>query len=289
MAYLKNFFLVITLVLFAYSSAHAVQAQVIGQKLASLEKINGKFTFAVIGDNRSGDDVYKKIIGMLMERRPDFVINLGDQIIHPGTLSEWKNFWKLSEPVTVPYFLTVGNHDANNKKSEDVYKEQVDLPGNELYYSFTTGNSLFIVLDTYFTGQNKRITAEQYVWLEKLLETTNKRHKFAFLHHPLYPDRLGFSGSLDAYPLERDRLQKLFVKHRVETVFAGHLHLYLRKTFNGMPQIITGGAGAALIAYEELGGFNHFILMTVDGDNISGEVIDVDNKVKDKFILDSQS
>ena len=287
MTYPKKSLLVIALVLFAYSSAYAAQAQAIGQKLASLEKINGKFTFAVIGDNRSGDDVYKKVLGMVMERRPDFVINVGDQIIHPGNLSEWDNFWKLSGPVNVPYFLTVGNHDANNKKSEDLYKEQVDLPGNELYYSFTTGNSLFIVLDTYFTDQNKKITAEQYAWLEKLLETTDRRHKFVFLHHPLYPDGLGFSGCLDAYPKERDRLQKLFVKHRVTTVFAGHLHLYLRKTFNGMSQIITGGAGAPLIAYEELGGFYHFVLMTVDGGKVSGEVIDIDNNVKDKFILSS--
>ena len=287
MTYPKKSLLVIALVLFAYSSAYAAQAQAIGQKLASLEKINGKFTFAVIGDNRSGDDVYKKVLGMVMERRPDFVINVGDQIIHPGNLSEWDNFWKLSGPVNVPYFLTVGNHDANNKKSEDLYKEQVDLPGNELYYSFTTGNSLFIVLDTYFTDQNKKITAEQYAWLEKLIETTDRRHKFVFLHHPLYPDGLGFSGCLDAYPKERDRLQKLFVKHRVTTVFAGHLHLYLRKTFNGMSQIITGGAGAPLIAYEELGGFYHFVLMTVDGGKVSGEVIDIDNNVKDKFILSS--
>jgi len=287
MTYPKKSLLVIALVLFAYSSAYAAQAQAIGQKLASLEKINGKFTFAVIGDNRSGDDVYKKVLGMVMERRPDFVINVGDQIIHPGNLSEWDNFWKLSGPVNVPYFLTVGNHDANNKKSEDLYKEQVDLPGNELYYSFTIGNSLFIVLDTYFTDQNKKITAEQYAWLEKLIETTDRRHKFVFLHHPLYPDGLGFSGCLDAYPKERDRLQKLFVKHRVTTVFAGHLHLYLRKTFNGMSQIITGGAGAPLIAYEELGGFYHFVLMTVDGGKVSGEVIDIDNNVKDKFILSS--
>lgn len=285
MTYLKRFSLVVALVLFAYSSAYAAQSQAIGQKLASLEKINGKFTFAVIGDNRSGDDVYKKVLGMVMERRPDFVINVGDQIIHPGDLSEWDNFWKLSGPVNVPYFLTVGNHDANNKKSEDLYKEQVDLPGNELYYSFTAGNSLFIVLDTYFTDQNKKITAEQYAWLEKLLESTDRRHKFVFLHHPLYPDGFGFSGCLDAYPKERDRLQRLLVKHRVATVFAGHLHLYLRKTFNGMSQIITGGAGAPLIAYEELGGFYHFVLMTVDGDKISGEVIDIDNNIKDKFIL----
>ena len=84
MANLKTFVLVITLVLFAHLPAHAVQSQSIGQKLESLGKINGKFTFAVIGDSRSGDAVYKKIIGMVMERKPAFIINLGDVINHPS-------------------------------------------------------------------------------------------------------------------------------------------------------------------------------------------------------------
>ncbi|MBI5234162.1 MAG: metallophosphoesterase [Deltaproteobacteria bacterium] len=285
---LKKFFLALCLALFLCPPADAAQDQSIGRKLADLEKITSSFTFAVIGDNRSGDDVYKNIISMVMERKPAFVVNVGDMIIHPGNLSEWENFWRLSGPITAPYFLTVGNHDVNNKASEDIYRQQVDLPGNELYYSFTSGNSIFIVLDTYFTGQNKKITAGQYAWLEKVLETTDKRHKFVFLHHPLYPDRLSFSGSLDAYPVERDRLRKLFVKHGVDTVFAGHLHLYHRKTFDGMPQIITGGAGATLIADDENGGFSHFILMTVEGEKVRGEVIDIDGKTRDKFTLNGQ-
>ena len=70
-------------------------------------------------------------------------------------------FWEMSKPVTAPYFLTVGNHDAYPKvpQSEKIYKEQVDLPGNELYYSFTAGNSLFVVLDSYLDDQEKKSPA----------------------------------------------------------------------------------------------------------------------------------
>jgi hypothetical protein len=42
------------------------------------------------------------------------------------------HFKEISKPVTVPYFLTVGNHDINDKKSEELYEKQVDLPGNKL-------------------------------------------------------------------------------------------------------------------------------------------------------------
>ena len=66
-----------------------------------------------------------------MERKPDFVVNTGDMIATPGISEDWAKFWEMSKPITVPYFLTVGNHDAHPKVplSEKTYKEQVDLPG----------------------------------------------------------------------------------------------------------------------------------------------------------------
>ena len=47
--------------------------------------------------------------------------------------------------------------------------------------------------------------------------------------------------------------------------------------------VITGGGGAMLYAGEEEGGFYHFILVTVDGDKVKGEVIDIKGKVRDAF------
>ena len=120
------------------------------QKVAMLEKIPGKLTFVVIGDNRFGDDIYQRIVSLAMERKPDFILNTGDKIVVPGDFKQWSRFWEMSKPIIVPYFLTVGNHDVNSTSpmSEKIYKEQVDLPGNKLYYSFVAGNSLFVVLDS---------------------------------------------------------------------------------------------------------------------------------------------
>jgi hypothetical protein len=66
-------------------------------------------------------------------------------------------------------------------------------------------------------------------------------------------------------------------------VFAGHNHIYLRKTVGGIPHIIAGGGGAPLYAGDEDGGFYHYILMTVDGDKVSGEVVDINGKIRDRF------
>ena len=284
---LKKYFLVFFLVLVACFAASPAPPEA-GQKAASLEKKTGSCTFAILGDNRSGDDTYTKIIRLAMERRPDFMINVGDQISRPGSLSGWARFWELSSQVNVPYFLTVGNHDAGNKKSEEIYREQVDHPGNELYYSFPCGDSLFIILDSHMAGQEKRITGGQFSWLEGLLETSAKKRKFVFLHHPLFSDRVLFARNLDSHPGERDRLQQLLVKHRVTAVFAGHLHLYQRNTFDGITNIITGGAGAPLIADDENGGFFHFVLVTVKNGSVDGEVIDINGKVRDRFSLNGK-
>jgi 3',5'-cyclic AMP phosphodiesterase CpdA len=279
---------IILLILTLAGNAVAAQEQQIQQKLVELEKIQGKFSFIVIGDNRSGDDTYRRIVSLAMERKPDFIINTGDMIAKPGNKKDWENFWALSKPITVPYFLTVGNHDANPKMplSEKTFKAQVDLPGNELYYSFVAGNSLFIVLDSYMDDQEKRIVGEQFKWLETVLANSTQKHKFVFLHHPLYTD-LGKGhhahDSLDRYPESRDRLESLFAKFKVDAVFAGHEHYYQRRMVDGIVHVITGGGGAPVYEREEDGGFFHFVHVTVDGDKVSGEAIDINGKMRDRF------
>jgi Icc protein len=285
-------FIAAALVVVAISVSFAAQDQSLPQKLAVLEKLPSKFSFIVFGDNRAGDQacdaVYQKVLAAALERKPDLIVNTGDQIDKPGNVEHWKRFWDLSKNVTMPYFFTVGNHDVHIEVagSEETYKAQVELPGNELYYSFVAGNAFFVVLDSYIKGEDKRITGEQFKWLEQALAAAIQRHKFVFVHHPLYPEAgkgKHHGNSLDRYKDERDRLQTLLVKHKVTMVLQGHEHLYLRKTVDGIPNIITGGGGAPLYAKDEGGGFHHYVLVTVDGDKVSGEVVDVNGKVRDRF------
>jgi len=270
----------------------AAEDRSLRQKLAELEKLPSKLSFVVLGDNRAGDPacdtVYAKLIAAAMERKPDLIMNTGDEIDRPGNVENWKRFHELSKSVAVPYFLTVGNHDIHPEVagSEETYRAQVDLPGNKLYYSFVAGNSLFVVLDSSVRGQEKKITGEQYIWLEKVLAASKERHRFIFVHHPLFPEAGAgkHSGnSLDRYKGERDRLHRLFVKYKVTAVFAGHEHLYLRRSVDGVLYVITGGGGGPLYARDEEGGFHHYVRMTVDGDKMGGEVVDVNGKIRDRF------
>ena len=284
----KKLLALVILILALAVAAFAGQNQQIQQKLAALEKIQGKFSFIVLGDNRSGDDVYRELVSLAMERKPDFIVNTGDMIETPGSKEDWAKFWDMSKPITVPYFLTVGNHDVHSKapSSKKKYRKQVDLPGNEFYYSFPAGNSLFVVLDTSNDGQEKRIKGKQLKWLKEVLANTTQQHTFIFLHHPLYTEKgkgRHSGDGLDKYPQDRDRLNALFVKSRVDAVFTGHEHFYQRKAVDGVTQVITGGGGAPLYSKEEDGGFHHFVRVTVDGDKVSGEVVDINGRVRDRF------
>jgi hypothetical protein len=73
------------------------------------------------------------------------------------------------------------------------------------------------------------------------------------------------------------------VTRKVTMVFAGHEHFYLRQTIDGIPHIITGGGGAPLYAKDEDGGFYHYIFVTVDGDKVKAEVVDINGKIRDEF------
>lgn len=277
---------VVLLICLCSAPSFAVTGPTLEQRLAVLAGIRGNFTFAVIGDTRSGSDAYRKLLRLAMEYKPAFLVNTGDMVPAPGQKRWWDLFREDSKAVTVPYFLTVGNHDVNDEESEELYRTEVDLPGNELYYSFTAGDSLFIVLDSNIPGQEKRITGSQYRWLDQLLSASHRIHTFVFVHHPLYPPEGAghhYGASLDKYPEERDRLVRLFSRHRVTIVFTGHEHLYFRKTVKDVMEVVTGGGGAPLYGGEKQGGFHHFILITVDGNGVKGRVIDIGGEVRDIF------
>ncbi len=100
-------------------------------KIRGAEQNLGKFFLRGHRRHRSGGDDYSELVKRVMQHKPDFMVNTGDMVPSPSK-SRWNDFWEKSKPVTVPYFLTVGNHDVNDKKSEELYKE-VDLPDNKLY------------------------------------------------------------------------------------------------------------------------------------------------------------
>ncbi len=250
-------------------------------KIDRLNSSKTPFRFAALGDNRGNAKIYRTLLDKISTFKPDFAVNTGDLITNSGHLYQWEEFIDWSSGYDFPILPVVGNHDVDNARSEKMYRDIFSLPGEEVYYSFTYGNSQFIVLDSEIPGEIGSITGEQLEWLRQTLMNSSPAHRFVFFHRPMYADSLigrHFGSCLDRYPQERDTLLALLKRYNVDIVFVGHEHLFRKSIYDGVMQIITGGAGAPLYAEEKNGGFYHFILVDAEGKKIEGTLY----KLKDE-------
>ncbi|MEA3487636.1 MAG: metallophosphoesterase, partial [Euryarchaeota archaeon] len=83
-----------------------------------------------------------------------------------------------------PLLTAIGNHELTDQGRGNYY----DMFGR-FYYSFTVGETYFIVLDD---ADSKNIDPGQMNWLEnELQKSTNYSNRFVFMHVPLFDPRNG--------------------------------------------------------------------------------------------------
>ncbi|OGP78135.1 MAG: hypothetical protein A2V86_03045 [Deltaproteobacteria bacterium RBG_16_49_23] len=276
--------LFLPILLFTFNS-HAESIREVTRHIERVSSLSPPFQFAVIGDSRDGEKVYTRLIQSILKRKPDFIIHLGDMVPKPDE-KEWRDFFDLSRPITVPFFPVVGNHDVGSTlRGKEIYRKQFLLPEGKTYYSFRAGRGLFVILDS--EKGKGRISEDQFQWLKDTLGSTDPGFKWVFLHRPLFlpADSFKRGRGMDRYPSDRDQLHRLFVKAKVDAVFAGDDHRYDRREKDGILYIITGGGGAPLHPFKEWGGYFHYVWASVQTDQIEGEVVDPEGQIRDRFII----
>lgn len=258
----------------------------VSQSVKQVESVERPFHFAVIGDNRDGEKVYTQLTKDIVERKPYFLIHLGDMIPYSHE-REWKAFFEISKEINLPFFPVVGNHDVGTTtRGVEIYRKQFSLPGGKTYYAFRAGKILFVILDS--EEGKRRIIKEQRSWLEDTLSSSQESFKFVFIHRPLFPPKnsLKLGHALDRYPLERDDLHRLFVKTKVKAVFTADDHRYDRIEKDGILYLISGGGGAPLAAFKESGGYFHYVWISVQKEKIEGEAVDSEGQVQERFVIE---
>lgn len=214
------------------------------------------YVFAVVGDNQGRNEVWDIVMDGINSDRPDFLFHCGDTVAS-GTRAQYDDFLKGAERLRVPLHVVPGNHDVRGEGRTSFAELVRDPP----YYSFEHKGARFIGLDT----SEGRIDSVQLEWLKA--ELAEDGPKFIFMHIPLYDPRPGGDHCfLDQG--QAAELEELFGASHVLAVFSGHVHMFSHAECDGVEYVTTGGAGALLYASEDEGGFYHYVLVEVDGDQV---------------------
>jgi len=208
--------------------------------------------FFVIGDYGAASTAQLKIKEMIDKTKPSFIITVGDNCYPDcssiGVLKEkvgsyYKNYIRSKHlkqsNTTNRFFPTLGNHDWNNTKTAQPYRDFFELPGNERYYDLRVGPVHLFALDSdkREPSGNKK-DSEQARWLAEKASASNAKFKIAYFHHAPYSS--GHHGS-------NTDMQWDFEGINIDIVLSGHEHHYERLASpRGATYIISGTGGTGL-------------------------------------------
>jgi hypothetical protein len=268
----------------------AVAARGAQQAQVPLPNKENTLHFAVIGDNGDGDrEQYE--IGQQMQNwygRFSFpiVLMMGDNIYGSDRPQDFvKKFeapYKGLLDKGVKFYASLGNHDSREQRFYKLF----NMDG-KLYYTFKAPKEdvrFFAVESTY-------VDQDQLKWLEDELKKSNEKWKIVFFHHPLYSSARTHGSQLKL----RAVLEPLFIQYKVSLVLSGHDHVYERMTpQNGIHYFVEGSSGKLrpgdLRKGSPLTAFGNdttrtFMLMEVDGDNLTFNAIDMRGNVIDSGLI----
>ncbi len=179
----------------------------------------------------------KQVIQQIRARRPALAVHLGDVThtlphlaAHALTQQQARGMlWTLDCPMMV----APGNHDVGDKPSSRAEAGRANREAHDVFQriwgpawmSLEHQGCTFIALDSPIMDTGDALEIEQWTWLEETL--AEAECSFLFLHYPpflLHPDEPAHYDNLG--PGARERLLGLCEKHRVEALFAGHVHTF---------------------------------------------------------------
>ena len=111
------------------------------------------------------------------------------------------------------------------------------------HYSFSYGNSLFVLLNTEEQGAAQRISDEQAEWARAEMAASKAENIFVFLHRPLFSYEGDPAQKEEKWEAQWSNMADLFSGFPVRAVFSGHWHGYRDcGTIGGVHYVICAGA-----------------------------------------------
>lgn len=260
------------------------------ERVASLtdDVLDSRQRVVVYGDSRTGIETHKKILALIVGKKPEAVFNVGDVVEDGDKLDEWLQFNAITKEMrtNTNFYPVLGNHE---KDSVNFYNN-FELPGNEQWYSVNFNKVHFVVLNS---TKDLNIGSEQYKWLENDLANIGKDIKFkvVIFHHPPYS-----TGKHDEDELGlRKSVVPLLERNGVRAVFSGHDHDYERSEVNGISYFVVGGGGAPIYPQVRKSDVSkkflpvyHYSMIERKKDELNVLVYDTEDKLIDETTIKSQ-
>ena len=197
------------------------------------------FQFAIMADRTGGHrpGIFADAVDKLNLLKPEFVLSIGD-LIEGYTHEEdeisrqWDELDGIVNKLQMPFFYVPGNHDISNAAMANKWQQRL----GPSYYHFIYRDVLFLCLNTQ-DGSSRWIDDKQMRYFQKVLsENSNVRWTLVFMHQPMW-----FSESSENWQQFESLLED-----RPYTVFAGHVHVYIKSVREDRRYYLlstTGGAG----------------------------------------------
>ena len=231
---------------------------------------SGNVRFAVVGDvhlalNSENDGMKaladsERILGLVIETlntipHLDFVVFNGDLVEVP-TEENARRFASMLSGLSVPYYLTLGNHDVPHGvgadqparpqlSKADVVRILLDRgladEGCSRWSATPVAGLRIIGLDSSVPGSwGGRITANALRWLELELEGHSGEMTILFLHHGVIQIWDGMNLDEGFFVQNRDQLQALCERHPdVKCVVSSHFHAGGGRVYRGIRYFAT--------------------------------------------------
>ena len=238
-----------------------------------------EFTFVVLGDVKCGTATLEEMLDFTQQDNPAFAVILGDFVEHSRLISHKLFALEMDEhAANFPILLVPGDHDISENGHFHL-KDFENLYGAAQFY-FNIGKYLFVFLnDTAPYNQ----TGQYLKFLDQAVsnQTEKIENTFVFMHVP--PSGLNSSLMCRELPGSEKFLQ-LVRKHRINYVFAGDHHGYVKTERDGTTFTVTGGGGAKLRGKH--GGFHHLVRMSVKNGMITETVIASKRKLETSELIE---
>lgn len=225
-----------------YNNGRKIYSIPLGRLNSSLNETDKLYSFCALADvhityDTANEDFQRALI--YAEANCDFTCVAGDLTDNATIESQLATYKSVidSYAPTKPVYSITGNHENYSNKCKDYLEKYT---GHPLYYSFTKGDDVFIMVGHYgaYAGDGigwlstDFVSAEELQWLYETLETN--RNKRCFVFHHILPHQHGVGNPNNLYnsaliwKVNDGGVGQCFInllKHYKNTIFFhGHSH-----------------------------------------------------------------